>query len=458
MSKERLSKEKVESKRRESGKKTPRSGSAETSTARSSKGKSVTGVSPCDGSVDSKEISNHLVALKYYHGMMPREEIEDLLKNDGDFLLRKTEVTKVPRISISVMYNRRIRHILISNLEGQWTIRGVKKKEISELIEHHMKQKVPVQSDGALLLNPISRPDFYMLHDDIILGDKLGSGAFGAVHKGVLKKDGKTIDVAVKLLKGAVKKRNRANFIKEAHIMYLFHHRNVVQIYGIAPQEEPLMIVLELCPGGCLRKHLQKNKDITEKRLISYVKDAVRGLCYLALRRVIHRDIAARNCLLGKEDDVKISDFGLSCQGEKFKIEKGSRVPVKWLAPETFKDGVFTSKTDVWSFGVMTWEIFNRCATEPFPKDSSKTARAKICSGKTALEIPPDTPQAMKDLMKKCWIQDPEIRPSFEELFQLLCPDEPVPIEDDKRILEGMEEITKHIEPSEYIFKNHGIF
>ncbi|VDM31009.1 unnamed protein product, partial [Toxocara canis] len=95
--------------------------------------------------------------------------------------------------------------------------------------------------------------------------------------------------------------------------------------------------------------------------------------------KVIHRDVAARNCLLGKEFEVKISDFGMSeADANVIKLDKLRNMPIKWLAPETLRQGIFTTKTDVWSFGVLIWEIFSHCRTDPFPGETNTQAKDKV--------------------------------------------------------------------------------
>uniref|UniRef100_A0AC34G007 Tyrosine-protein kinase n=1 Tax=Panagrolaimus sp. ES5 TaxID=591445 RepID=A0AC34G007_9BILA len=227
-----------------------------------------------------EEISKTLTHNEWYHGMMPRDSIEDLLKKDGDFLVRKTDVANADRYAISVFFNKRIRHILLGHEDGMWTIRDAKKKTIIELIDFLVETKHQVQADKTYLIAAVPRPEYYILHEHIDLGKKLGGGAFGDVHLGVWKK---------------------AHC--EARIMRKFNHPNLVQLIGVAPNETPLMIVLELCPGGSLQSHLKKHPEIKEDKLIAYCIDACRGMCYLSQRKVIHRDIAARNCLMGKNDE-----------------------------------------------------------------------------------------------------------------------------------------------------------
>ncbi|KAI6220969.1 Tyrosine-protein kinase [Aphelenchoides fujianensis] len=135
----------------------------------------------------NKDLQHHLSINAWYHGLMPRDEIERYLKSDGDFLLRKTEVNGKPRIAISVLCKGRVRHILLSTRGNEWCIRQVRKPTLVELVEHHMREKTPVQAEGTLLVTPIARPNHVILHEHVIVEKKLGRGAFGDVHRGLLK-------------------------------------------------------------------------------------------------------------------------------------------------------------------------------------------------------------------------------------------------------------------------------
>uniref|UniRef100_A0A1I7Z9F4 Tyrosine-protein kinase n=2 Tax=Steinernema glaseri TaxID=37863 RepID=A0A1I7Z9F4_9BILA len=407
--------------------------------------KSSGGAEKEEGKKLDNELSKMLTIHQWYHGLMPREEIEEMVKNEGEFIVRKTEMQGEARYAISVMHAGRLRHILLQYKESRWCIRDVRKPSLSALIEHFMKTKADVQSDGSKLLLAVPRPEYYILHDHVEVKERIGGGAFGDVHKGILRRvTGETIDVAIKTLKGAIHKKQRTEFTREARLNRKFDHPNIVRLFGIAPQCEPLMIILELAPAGSVKSHLKKFPTLSIEILNNYVKDACRGMCYLAGRRVIHRDIAARNCLLGKNMEVKISDFGLSVANKDvLKLDKLKSMPIKWLAPETLRKGEFSTKTDVWSFGVLIWEIYSRCQSDPFPGETNVEAKTKVClcccsecftllhtqilSGTDPMVAPHDTPNIPATVMKLCFTQNSEERPEFDALLKLLSPKETPP-------------------------------
>ncbi|TKR72421.1 hypothetical protein L596_019868 [Steinernema carpocapsae] len=379
-----------------------------------------------------KEMGRALSEHSWYHGLMPREEIEEMLKEDDEFLVRKTDVKSEIKYTISVRNKGRVRHILFSYTNSKWCLRDQKMNSIIQLVEFYMNTKMPVQSDGTVCTKPVPRPEYYILHDHIEVKEKLGGGAFGDVHRGILKRCDEVTEVAVKKLKGQMLKKQRCEFIKEARMTRKFVHKNIVRLIGIAPQEEPIMIVLELAPGGSLKSHLKKHPDLTAEKLTNFTKDACRGMCYLSGRKVIHRDIAARNCLMGRNEEIKISDFGLSVANtDLLRLDKLKNMPIKWLAPETLKKGEFSTKSDVWSFGVMIWEIFSHCKTDPFPGETNAQAKAKIMSGNSPMSAPPGTPSVVSASMMLCFTQDSVARPEFDAIFKLLAPKESPPPKED---------------------------
>ncbi|TKR77043.1 hypothetical protein L596_018092 [Steinernema carpocapsae] len=379
------------------------------------------------GSLTDNEMVKELKTRQWYHGLMPRKEIEEHLIKDGDFLVRKTEIEKEngelqPRYVVSLLHQGRYRHIVLKFADGMWFIGSIQKPKLSELIDFHLCTRAPVQEDGAILVKAVLRQDYYIFHEDVMQKKKLGSGTFGDVYAGVLtRRNGETIDVAIKKLKGKMTKEQRLEFVMEAKLMHLCEHPNIVRMIGIAPQEEPLMLILELAPGGSLLVKLKKDQSVTNDTLARYTLDACRGMCYLSSKNIIHRDIAARNCLLGKKDDVKLSDFGLSIANKRvMKVDRLRKMPIKWLSPETLRDGIFSIKSDVWSFGILIWEIFSRCKTDPFPGLSNNAAKKKILSYSQPMYPPDRTPAAFSKALEECFVQEPNKRPDFDGLMKIM--------------------------------------
>ncbi|KHJ89901.1 protein tyrosine kinase [Oesophagostomum dentatum] len=177
-----------------------------------------------------------------------------------------------------------------------------------------------------------------------------------------------------------------------------------------------------------VQAYYKKNENVSTTQKLNFARDACRGMCYLSGSKVIHRDIAARNCLLGSLNEVKISDFGLSVVDKnELRLSRLHKVPIRWLSPETLIEGVFTTKTDVWSFGVLVWEIFANCTSDPFPGVNNAEAIGLITGKKAPMEPPAGSPPIAKQVMDLCFIKDPDTRADFATIFRLLAPSEPLP-------------------------------
>ncbi|GMT24005.1 hypothetical protein PFISCL1PPCAC_15302, partial [Pristionchus fissidentatus] len=372
----------------------------------------------------------------WYHGYMTREGCEEYMKEVGDFLVRRTLIDTKPNFIISVFVAKegdkpKTAHIRIDYKSGTWNINeSVKKASITQLIKHY-QEKTSKYSDapGAFLKKGVPRPPFYLLHENIHVGKQIGSGAFGTVHVGQLKKGPECVDVAVKKMKSEKQdKKKLQEFFKEGRLMLRFNHPNIVRVFGVAPGDTPILIVLEYAKGGSLKSYCKNNDPVPTAQLDSFSKDACRGMNYLQSMKVIHRDLAARNCLLGPNAELKISDFGLSHRGDSFQLDKLKSVPVKWLSPETLSKGKFSHKTDVWSYGMLLWEIYMRCKDDPFPKKNNQEAMDLILNKKPPIEAPSAMPDHIKAVMLLSLTYDDSERPDFEGVFKKLLPDETSPI------------------------------
>ncbi|XP_033224721.1 tyrosine-protein kinase Fer isoform X2 [Belonocnema kinseyi] len=360
-----------------------------------------------------------LMEEEWFHGVLPREEVVRLLVNKGDFLVRETTRNDECQIALSVCWDGHKHFIVQTTPEGHYRFEGPMFPSIQELIMHQLKSGLPVTSrSGAILKTPILRERWELNNDDVILLEKIGRGNFGDVYKAQLKSC-KT-EVAVKTCKVTLPDEQKKKFLQEGRILKQYDHPNIVKLIGICVQKQPIMIVMELVPGGSLLTYLKNNKtSITQKEQLRMCKDAAAGMRYLESKSCIHRDLAARNCLVGYDTIVKISDFGMSREEEEYIVSDGMKqIPIKWTAPEALNFGKYTSLCDVWSYGVLIWEIFSKGGS-PYHGMSNSQAREQIDKG-YRMPAPEGTPEEIYRLMSRCWEYDPENRPHFDQIFSIV--------------------------------------
>ncbi|OZC12554.1 protein tyrosine kinase, partial [Onchocerca flexuosa] len=370
------------------------------------------------------EANDNLLSETYYHGIVSRVDMEKMLIRDGDFLLGIPEEDEQESILWIVRYSNDLWAFNIGLTEKNLCFVNQKCfKKITEMVSHYVRTRKSIHEVLPIVVKrPIPHPVWVISHDRVRLQDELGQGAFGRVFKGVLQVGHTYLTVAVKTFIGQTSdKVKRVSFLQEAKIMREYKHENLVQFIGIACQKEPLMIIVEFCGGGSLLKHLRKKgAHLGIATRYRFCKEASAGLKYLEEKRCIHRDVAARNCLLTEQDlTLKIGDFGLSVNEQQVTNSK-VQLPTKWLSPEAIKSMQFTTKSDVWAFGVLLFEIFTD-GSEPYSGMSNAQVREKLTDGSTyRMEIPLDVPPGIMELIKKCWIEEPKRRPTFKEINRTL--------------------------------------
>uniref|UniRef100_A0A452GQ82 Tyrosine-protein kinase n=1 Tax=Gopherus agassizii TaxID=38772 RepID=A0A452GQ82_9SAUR len=315
-----------------------------------------------------------LAEQDWYHGAIPRIEAQELLKQQGDFLVRESH-GKPGEYVLSVFSDGQRRHFIIQYAD-----------------------------DKKWVLN----------HEDVTLGELLGKGNFGEVYKGTLKD--KT-PVAVKTCKEDLPQELKIKFLSEARILKQYDHPNIVKLIGVCTQRQPIYIVMELIPGGDFLSFLRKKKDeLKTKQLVKFSLDAAAGMAYLESKNCIHRDLAARNCLVGENNVLKISDFGMSRQEDDgvYSSSGLKQIPIKWTAPEALNYGRYTSESDVWSFGILLWETFS-LGVCPYPGMTNQQAREQVEKG-YRMSAPQKCPEEIYKIMQRCWDYKPENRPKFSEI------------------------------------------
>uniref|UniRef100_A0A3Q2E9G1 receptor protein-tyrosine kinase n=1 Tax=Cyprinodon variegatus TaxID=28743 RepID=A0A3Q2E9G1_CYPVA len=252
----------------------------------------------------------------------------------------------------------------------------------------------------------------------------IGAGEFGEVYKGILKAPGKKeVAVAVKTLKPGYTEKQRQDFLSEASIMGQFSHQNIIRLEGVVTKFKHAMIVTEFMENGALDRYLRDHDgEFSSHQLVGMLRGIAAGMKYLSEMSYVHRDLAARNILVNTSLECKVSDFGLSRvledDPEGTYTTSGGKIPIRWTAPEAIAYRKFTSASDVWSFGIVMWEVM-AFGERPY-WDMSNHEVMKAINEAFRLPAPMDCPSAVYQLMLQCWLQDRSKRPRFGDIVSLL--------------------------------------
>ncbi|XP_065077519.1 ephrin type-B receptor 5 isoform X4 [Ochlerotatus camptorhynchus] len=253
----------------------------------------------------------------------------------------------------------------------------------------------------------------------------IGGGEFGDVCRGRLKIPPnfvQEIDVAIKTLKPGSSEKARCDFLTEASIMGQFDHPNVIYLQGVVTRSNPVMIITEYMENGSLDTFLRANDGKFQTlQLIGMLRGIAAGMSYLSDMNYVHRDLAARNVLVNSSLVCKIADFGLSREIENASdayTTRGGKIPVRWTAPEAIAFRKFTSASDVWSYGVVLWEVMSY-GERPYWNWSNQDVIKSIEKG-YRLPAPMDCPEALYQLMLDCWQKQRTHRPTFSSITQTL--------------------------------------
>ncbi|KAJ1357460.1 hypothetical protein KIN20_015617 [Parelaphostrongylus tenuis] len=376
---------------------------------------------------------NSLDRHSWYHGKVSRSESEYILGCgiNGSFLVRESE-TSVGQYSISVRNDGRVYHYRI-NFDANdrlYITQDAKFKTLGELIHHHS-----VQADGLICnlmfpapkkdcppcvfsLSPTQPDEWEVERTEIVMHNKLGGGQYGDVYEGYWKRHERTI--AVKTLKEDAMALH--DFLAEAAIMKDLHHKNLVQLLGVCTREAPFYIITEYMSNGNLLEYLRKSdrSKLPPTVLMYMATQIASAMAYLESRNFIHRDLAARNCLVGNENIVKVADFGLArfMREDTYTAHAGAKFPIKWTAPEGLAFNTFSTKSDVWAFGVLLWEIATY-GMAPYPGVELSNVYSLLEKG-FRMDSPPGCPPTVYRLMLQCWIWSPSDRPRFRDIHASL--------------------------------------
>uniref|UniRef100_A0A7N6AKU2 Fibroblast growth factor receptor n=1 Tax=Anabas testudineus TaxID=64144 RepID=A0A7N6AKU2_ANATE len=284
-------------------------------------------------------------------------------------------------------------------------------------------------------------PVWELPRDRLTLGKPLGEGCFGQVvlaeAVGIDKnKPTRVTKVAVKMLKADATEKDLSDLISEMEMMKMIgKHKNIINLLGACTQDGPLYVVVEYASQGNLREYLRTHRPVgleywsgsrqsllgslEIRELVSAAYQVARGMAYLASKKCIHRDLAARNVLVTEDNVMKIADFGLARDIhhiDYYKKTTNGRLPVKWMAPEALFDRIYTHQSDVWSFGVLLWEIFT-LGGSPYPGVPVEELFKLLKEGHR-MEKPSACTQELYLMMRDCWHAVPSCRPTFQQLVE----------------------------------------
>ncbi|KAI1898400.1 hypothetical protein AGOR_G00071930 [Albula goreensis] len=393
------------------------------------------GFVPCSYIVEKSP--NNLERFEWYNKDMTRAQAEQrLFKEDkeGAFTVRNSRQAGVYTVSVFTKAlgsngenNPRVKHYQIRETEEAkyYLAERYLFNSIPDLINYHqhnaaglitrLRHPVSTGRDRAPRTAGFSSDKWEIDPGELTLAEELGSGQFGVVLLGHWR----DLKVAVKMVReGAM---SEDEFKEEAQVMMKMSHSKLVQLHGVCTQRVPMCLVFEFMENGCLSDYLRGQKGtFTRETLLGMCLDVCEGMSYLESANFIHRDLAARNCLVSENHVVKVSDFGMTriVLDDQYTSSLGSKFPVKWSAPEVIQYSKFSSKSDVWSFGVLMWEVYNE-GRMPYENRSNGEVVEALSAGMRLLK-PKLAPEAVYQLMEWSWKEKPEDRPSFGLLFHHL--------------------------------------
>jgi len=336
-------------------------------------------------------------------------------------------------------YQRERRDKLLAVEEAQtvlrWTRQVIVERMEGEATAEVRVERVQVEiasganwHPGADLYSFTKDPVWELSRDVIHLKEEIGQGAFGLVRKAEVKNEkGESTVVAVKMLKEDHTENELLGLVKEVEIMKMVgRHENIVNLLGVCSQPlgQPLLVVLEFAHLGNLREFVQKRRlpgELCFKQMLVNITQVARGMEYLASRHCVHRDLAARNVLVTEHGVAKVADFGLArdLEGGNYYRKVGeARLPVLWMSPESLFEGVSSTKSDVWSFGVLIWEVIT-WGERPYP-GLCPSAVVELVKEGHRMERPHHCPPSLYSLMLDCWDGEEGGRPDWAELVTRL--------------------------------------
>uniref|UniRef100_A0A8C5WTB9 Tyrosine-protein kinase n=1 Tax=Laticauda laticaudata TaxID=8630 RepID=A0A8C5WTB9_LATLA len=343
-----------------------------------------------------------------------RDSLE-IFDKDGGFIVRDS-ISKTGKYTVSVFAKSSgdpqgtIRHYVVCSTPQNKYFLAEKHhfNTIPELINYHQHNSAGedeqlCQDSGAWEIDL----------KELTFLKELGTGQFGVVKHGKWRGQH---NVAIKMIKEGCMSEDA--FIDEAKVMMNLSHANLVQLFGVCTKERPILIITEYLSKGCLLTYLRDTRrSFQATELLDMCKDVCEAMEYLEFKQFLHRDLAARNCLVNEQGVVKVSDFGLSryVLDDDYISSVGTKFPVRWSPPEVLLYSKFSSKSDVWAFGVLMWEV-HALGKMPYERFTNSETTDHVIKG-LRLYRPQLASDRVYAIMYSCWHEKAEERPSFQVLL-----------------------------------------
>ncbi|XP_029463232.1 tyrosine-protein kinase BTK [Rhinatrema bivittatum] len=378
------------------------------------------------------ETRDPLEMYEWYSKNMTRSQAEQLLKKEGKeggFIVRDS--SKAGKYTVSVFTKSSVepqgctRHYVVcQTAQNQYYLAERHLYDsIPNLITYHqhnaaglisrLKYPVSSRSKNAPSTAGLGYGSWEIDPKDLTFLKELGNGQFGVVKYGKWRGQ---YEVAVKMIKEG--SMSEDEFIDEAKVMMNLSHEKLVQLYGVSTKQRPIFIITEYMANGCLLNFLRETRRrFLPSELLEICKDVCEAMEYLESKQFLHRDLAARNCLVNESGTVKVSDFGLSryVLDDEYTSSVGSKFPVRWSPPEVLLYSKFSSKSDVWAYGVLMWEVYT-LGKMPYERFNNSETADHVTKG-LRLYRPQLASERVYAIMLSCWNEKPDERPTFKLLL-----------------------------------------
>ena len=357
--------------------------------------------------------------------MVSRDEAEERLSQAdtqaGTFLIRDNESNPGQHYTLSLNDGVTIRHYRIDiEFNKYYIFSHVQFDSLDKLVHHYMMDAdYLICSLTVPIFKKVNRPnainkELEINKSSIKFSKCINAEQFGETWKGNWKGKG-----PVMIKTNIATNITQETFLEEANILGKFYHKNIISLYGVCTESYPFYIVTEPINQN-LRNHVNMNKP-TPAELVDIAIQVVDGMIYLGEQHYIHCNLRAENILLGDHNTVKIANFHLAqhLKGKKYwTVEEETKLAIRWTAPEGYIEERLSIKSDVWSFGILLWELVTK-GKEPYPGMTNAEVQEAVPQGYHT-PIPRDCPEPFHQLMINCWKHEDDERPSFKDIFDVL--------------------------------------